>query len=85
MQRAASATSERKISGNAQQHRITSIHWSALLIVRSRGQRRNRASLDCLMHGPRSGRDACVMAEGGARLTWMGISPANRITNDRCL
>ena len=33
-----------------------------------------RASLDCLMHGPRSGRDACVMAERGARLTWMGIN-----------
>ena len=44
-----------------------------------------RASLDCLMHGPRSGRDACVMAEGGVRLTWMGISPAHRITNYRCL
>ena len=26
-----------------------------------------RASLDCLMHGPRSGRDACVMAQGGVR------------------
>ena len=44
-----------------------------------------RASLDCLKHGPRSGRDACVMAERGARLTWMDISPAHRITNYRFL
>ena len=27
-----------------------------------------RAGLDCRVHGPRSGRDACVMADGGARM-----------------
>ena len=37
---------------------------------RASAARGARASLDCLMHGPRSGRDACVMAEGGAHLRW---------------